>query len=226
MIAMMKLKKSLTIFLGLLLFIFTLGNAEAAPGGGGGQPGAGATPIIDSAKIDRPNQRIIIAGSNLSGAVFAVGGVAIPASSVSEVSDSVQYLLFGTDLASAVARSGSYNLTVNGSKKIALYADAAILVPPPPLGGTTCPCIPGWQASGIPQDNWTWCVPVIDGTQVSLSGTRDQFFIATAFDPNNVDFNNSFCALNDGTNWTVSEAIVNWDQYDDCEQWMWTYICI
>ncbi|MGR9037618.1 MAG: hypothetical protein ACU83O_13695, partial [Gammaproteobacteria bacterium] len=74
--------------------------------------------------------------------------------------------------------------------------------------------------------NWTWCTPLVDGTQVSLSGMRDQFFITTAFDPNHVDTNHSFCALDDGNSLTVFEPIVNWDQYDDCETWMWVNICI
>jgi hypothetical protein len=181
-----------------------------------------AAPVIKKITVDKSHQRIAIEGSGLAGASFTVGGIAVLATNVS---DTLQFLPFGAELASAVPREGSYSLVVNGSKKSVFYTDAQILAPPP-TNGTACPCISGWESSGIPMDNWTWCVPAIDGTQVSLSGSRDQFFITAAFDPNHIDANNSFCALHDGTTWSVYQAIGDWNQYDDCESWMWLYICI
>jgi hypothetical protein len=32
--------------------------------------------------------------------------------------------------------------------------------------------------------------------------------------------------LHDGTDWTIAEPVVNQDEYDDCEHWMYQKICI
>jgi hypothetical protein len=73
----------------------------------------------------------------------------------------------------------------------------------------------------------------VDGTQESTSGQRDSFFISAAFDPNNIFFDPvdpgnsiSYCALHDGVSWTVAEPVVNQDEFDDCDHWLWINICI
>ncbi|MGR8952123.1 MAG: hypothetical protein ACU83V_06895, partial [Gammaproteobacteria bacterium] len=90
MIAMINILKCTKFLLGLWLFFSMLGHAGAAPPGG-----ITATPLIHRVKIDEPNLRMIVTGENLSGASFKVGGITIPASSITDVSNTVQYILFG-----------------------------------------------------------------------------------------------------------------------------------
>ena len=87
--------------------------------------------------------------------------------------------------------------------------------------------------SGIPKDGFTFCYYDYSGQQQWIAGQRDQWFISAAFDPYNIYFDAadpgnsiSYCALNDGIDWTVAEPVVNQDQFDDCNHWLWLYICL
>jgi hypothetical protein len=193
---------------------------------------------LHSVSVDRANETIVVRGSGFDGSTtFTLGGVAV---TTANVTPSQLDIPFGTDVADAVQWRGSYRLVANDSVWISVYVAAPIEAPgdpppppPPPPAGTDCPCIAGWEASGIPKDNWTWCTRYFDGTQESLSGQRDNWFISIALDPYNLYFDPvdpgnsvSYCALHDGTDWTVAEPVVNQDQFDDCEYWMWINICI
>lgn len=162
-----------------------------------------------------------------------LGGVAVPSDNVTRTQ---RELPFGADLATAAQWRGSYALVVDGATRLAVYADAPIpdpTSPPPPPAGPDCPCIAGWEASGIPNDNFTWCYYGTDGTQNYIYGQRDEWFIASAFDPNDLLFDPagpgnsvSFFALHDGVDYTAAEPVVNEDQYWDCELYLWVKICI
>ena len=192
---------------------------------------------LHSASVDRAGERIIVRGSGFDGGTaITLGGVAIPTANVSPTELD---LPFGVEVASAAQWRASYALVADGTTRISLFIDAPINdpapppPPPPPPGGPDCPCISGWDASGIPKDNFTWCTYGQDGTQNYIYGQRDNWFIAAAHDPNDLFFDPvdpgnsvSFCSLHDGTNYTVAEPIVNEDQYWDCELYMWVNICI
>jgi hypothetical protein len=193
---------------------------------------------IDSVKVDRVGGNIIVAGSGFDGGTsFTLGGVAVGTDGVTA---NLLNIPFSVDVASAVMWRGTYNLVADGTTAFSVYIAQPIEdptppppPPPPPPGGTTCPCIDAWQASGIPKDNFTLCFYQLDGTQESTSGQRGSYFISTAFDPNYIFFDPvdpgnsvSYCALHDGTSWTVAEPVVNQDEFDDCDHWMWIKICI
>jgi hypothetical protein len=188
--------------------------------------------------VDRINDKILVRGDGFDGSTtFTLGGVSVSPANVTPTQIEIP---FDTDVAAAVQWRGSYRLVANGSTWISVYIAAPIEAPgeppPPPVpppAGTDCPCIAEWEASGIPKDNWTWCMRYFDGTQESLSGQRDNWFISVALDPYSLLFDPvdpgnsvSYCALQDGTDWTVAEPVVNRDQFDDCEFWMWMNICI
>lgn len=193
---------------------------------------------IDSVQVDRVAQKLIVKGSGFDGATsFTLGGVAVSTDNVSATELDIP---FSPEVASAVMWRGSYKMIADGTIEFSVYIKAPIddpapppPPPPPPTGGTNCPCIAGWDASGIPKDNFTLCFYQVDGTQESTSGQRDSFFISTAFDPNNIFFDPvdpgnsiSYCALHDGVSWTVAEPVVNQDEFDDCDHWLWINICI
>lgn len=83
---------------------------------------------------------------------------------------------------------------VDGGGSISVYTCAPIQAPvapprpPPPPAGTEWPCISGWEASGIPKDNSTWCTRYFDGSPESLSGHRNNWFIYVALDPADLFF--------------------------------------
>ncbi len=190
---------------------------------------------IDSVQVDRVAQKLIVKGSGFDIATsFTLGGVAVSTDFVSATELDIPFSL---EVALAIMWRGSYKMIADGTIEFSVYIKAPIddptPPPPPPPGGTTCPCIAGWDASGIPKDNFTLCFYQVDGTQESTSGQRDSFFISTAFDPNNIFFDPvdpgnsiSYCALHDGVSWTVAEPVVNQDEFDDCDHWLWINICI
>jgi hypothetical protein len=195
---------------------------------------------LHSVSVDRINDRMVVRGDGFDGSTtFTLGGAAVATVNVTPTELDIP---FDIDVAAAAQWRGSYRLVANDSVWISVYIAAPIDAPgepppppppPPPPGGTECPCLAGWEASGIPKDNWAWCTRYFDGTQESLSAPRDPWFISVAHDPYNLFFDPvdpgnsvSYCALHDGTDWTVAEPVVNRDQFDDCEHWMWMNICI
>ena len=190
---------------------------------------------IDSVRVDRVNQKIVVKGSGFDVATgFTLGGVSVATDNVSTTELDIP---FSPDLATAVMWRGSYRMVADGSVEFSVYIKAPIddptPPPPPPPGGTTCPCTDAWEASGIPKDNITLCYYGMDGTQEFIYGQRSEYFISAAFDPNNIFFDPvdpdnsiSYCALHDGVSWTVAEPVVNQDEYNDCENWMWIRVCI
>lgn len=195
---------------------------------------------IHSVQVDRISQKIIVKGSSFGGGTsFTLGGVSVPSTNISTTQ---QDIAFGSDVALAVSWRGSYKLIAEdggGSVEFSVYIGKKINdptpppPPPPPPGGPDCPCIPGWEASGIPKDNITWCTYGTDGTQSFILGTRDSFTISALFDPNDLFFDagnpgnsTSICALGDSGSYTVAEPLVNQDQYNDCENWLWVNICL
>jgi hypothetical protein len=192
---------------------------------------------IDSVQIDRVAQKLIVNGSSFDVAtVFTLGGVAV---STDNVFATTLDIPFSLEVASAVMWRGSYKMVADSTIEFSVYIGEPIEdpapppPPPPPPGGPDCPCIDGWVASGIPRDNLTLCFWDYGGPQQWISGQRGSDFISTAFDPNNIFFDPldpgnsiSYCALHDGNDWTVAEPVVNQDQFDDCDHWLWINICI
>ncbi len=193
---------------------------------------------IGSVQVDRNVEKIIVKGSGFNGTTnLIVGGVSVPSNIID---DTLQEIPFGPELTSAMKWRGSYKLIVEdagGSVEFSVYISERVVdptsPPPPPPGGTTCPCIPGWEASGIPKDNFTWCAFDTDGTQSFTIGPRDAFVISALFDPNDVFFDagnpgnsTSVCALEENGSYIVAEPLVNQNEYDDCENWLWKNICL
>jgi hypothetical protein len=194
---------------------------------------------IFSTRIDRENEAIVVRGASLDAvSVFTLGGIDVATAGVTP--DQLE-IPFSTDVASAVQWPGSYRLEADTGAWISVYAAAPIDAPsappppppPPPPGGPDCPCIAGWEASGIPKDNFTLCFYDYSSQQQWIAGQRDNWFISAAYDPFNLIFDPadpgnsiSYCALNDGTDYTVAEPVVNQDQFDDCDYWLWIHICL
>jgi hypothetical protein len=194
---------------------------------------------LHSAHVDTANAKIVVKGSDLDlAAGYTLGGVAV---ATANVSPAMLDIPFDATVASAVPAPGSYRLNADAAAFLSLYFGAAVEIPgeppppppPPPPAGPDCPCITGWQASGIPKDNFTLCYFDYSGPQQWIAGQRNNWFISAAFDPNNLFFDPadpgnsiSYCALHDGTDWTVAEPVVNQDQFDDCDHWLWLNICI
>lgn len=196
-------------------------------------PGAAAAAEIHSVHVDREGERLLVRGSGFSGGTsFTLGGVAVPTANVSATELDIP---FGAEIYSAVQWEASYLLVVDGSIAVSVYIDDPIVDPggDPPSGGPDCPCIPGWSASGIPKDNFTWCLWGQDNNQLWMIGERDNWTISTAFDPTNIFFDPgnpgnsiSYCALLDNNTYDVAEPVTNIDQYSDCENWLWINICL
>jgi hypothetical protein len=191
---------------------------------------------LHSVHVDRPSERLIVRGIDFdSTTTFELAGVAVP---TANVSPNQLDLPFGPEIYSAVQWQGSYRFVVDGTVAVSIYIDAPIEgpsppPPPPPPGGPDCPCIAGWEASGIPRDNFTWCYYGQDGNQLWMIGVRDSYVISTAFDPTNLFFDPaapgnsiSYCTLENDGGYEVAEPVVNDQQFSDCELWMWQNICI
>lgn len=186
---------------------------------------------IFSAHVDRDAQKIIVKGSGFNqSTTLTLGGVAVVKGNVT--GNEVE-IPFATEVYSAVQWEASYSLVIDGTNRISIYIDAPILAPPPP-GGPDCPCIAGWEAAGLWPDTFL-CGDGTDGSQSYIYGNSfvDNSFISAAFDPNNIlyDPNNpgnsiSYCALVQNNVYTVTEPVVNEDQYTDCYAWMWANICL
>jgi len=193
---------------------------------------------LHSASVDRSGERIVVRGADfVGGTTFTLGGVAIP---TANVTPTTLDLPFGSGIYSAVQWRGNYALVADGTERLSLYINAAILEPPPPpppppppSGGPDCPCIAGWDATGVSnQSDIVWCTDGEDGTQNYTTGSGSSWFFGLGWDPNNpyfdpVDPGNSisFCVAHDGISYTVAEAITNEDQYWDCYEHLWVNIC-
>jgi len=191
--------------------------------------------VFHSAHVDTVAETVTVRGSGLDTVgSFVLGGVVVSAQGLTATTFEIP---FDADLASAVQWPGSYRLVADGAAFISVYFAASVEVggspPPPPPAGPDCPCIAGWEASGIPQDNFTFCYFDYYSQQQWIAGQRDQWFISAGFDPSDLFFDPadpgnsvSYCALHDGTDWTVAEPLVNQDQFDDCDHWLWVHVCL
>ncbi len=190
---------------------------------------------VDSVQVDRGAEVIVIKGSGFDASLsLTLGGMPLPSSNISMTQQDIP---FGPELAAAIMWRGSYKLIATdagGSVEFSVYIRAAINDPtPPPPGGSSCPCTPGWEASSIPKDNFSWCNYGVDGSQSYIIAPRDSFVISALFDPYDVFFDaanpgnsTSICVLQDNGNFTVAEPLLNQDEYDDCQQWLWVNICL
>ena len=192
---------------------------------------------IHSASVDVNAETIIVRGSGFAlSTEIKMGGVVVASDYVNA---NFLEIPFSEELSNAAQWRGSYRLTADDHAWISVYVPAPIpgpsAPPPPGTGGPDCPCIADWESSGVPRDFWFWCERRYDGTQESLSGQHlsDPWFISIAHDPNNLFFDPvdpgnsiSYCALHDGSDWTVAEPITNRDQFNDCENWMWLNVCL
>jgi hypothetical protein len=181
---------------------------------------------IYNARVDRENQIIIIQGTGfVPSTTVTLGGIEVPTANV--VGTQLE-IPFAAEVYSAVQWEGSYNLIIDGTERISVYIDAPIVAPPPP-GGPDCPCTSGWNNAALLVDSFL-CGEGTDGSQSYFYGNSfdgNNWFISTAFDSNNIvyDDNNpgnaiSYCALVQGNNYTVSEPVVNQEQFDDCQNWI------
>jgi hypothetical protein len=191
---------------------------------------------IHSASVDVNSENVIVRGRGFAMSTeLRFGGVPV---TYNYLNANLLEIPFSEELSSAARWRGSYRLTADDTAWISIYVAAPIpgpaQPPPPGTGGLDCPCIGDWESSGVPRD-WFWCERRFDGTQESLSGQHlsEPWFISIAHDPNQLIFDPvdpgnsiSYCALHDGSDWTVAEPITNRDQFDDCENWMWLNVCI
>jgi hypothetical protein len=188
--------------------------------------------------VDRAGERIIVRGAAFDGGTaLTLGGVTVP---TANVTPTTLDLPFDVDIYAAIQWRGSYALVADGTERMSVYIDAPILAPPPPpppppppSGGPDCPCIAGWDATGV-SNQWdiVWCTDGTDGTQNYTTGAGSPWFFGLGWDPNNpyfdpVDPGNSisFCVAHDGAVYTVAEPVTNEDQYWDCYEHLWVNIC-
>jgi hypothetical protein len=240
-IIMNKLSKSIQISpLALLLSLFVITDAAGA--------------IVDSVLFDdeSTSPKIIVTGTGLASAVFKLGGIDIPASCVSDISDTEQHIAYCAESASAVPGQGSYKLLINGITEFSIYAEQAIVTtapPTPPPVSTDCACVMGISANGsgqwlqppIPGDNSVFCLwdaplPTPYTQQVWISGlftyNSNQYTISAlwdpdnpTYDPSNPDNSTSVCALHNDTNGTyeVDHPVASEEQFESCFNWMIRY---
>ena len=202
-----------------------------------GLTGESVAQEIHSASVDENAETIIVRGSGFAMSTELKMGGALVANDY--VNANLLEIPFSEELSNAAQWRGSYRLTADDNAWISVYVSSPIpgpsAPPPPGTGGPDCPCIADWESSGVSGDFWFWCERRYDGTQESLSGQHlyDPWFISIAHDPNNLFFDPvdpgnsiSYCALHDGSDWTVAEPITNRDQFNDCESWMWLNVCL
>lgn len=185
---------------------------------------------VYSVHVDRDNQKLIVKGDDfLPSTAVTLGGIVVNTDNVTPTELDVP---FAAAVYLAVQWEGSYNMVIDGNVRISVYIDGPILAPPPP-GGPDCPCIAGWEAANVYPDSYL-CLYGTDGTQSYIFGNNySGSFVSSAFDPNKIFYDPvnpgnsiSFCALVENNNYTVSEPVVNEDQYNDCYDWMWINACL
>lgn len=200
-----------------------------------------AAPIVSVIETDQPANQIRFVGSDLAGIVVTVNGMPV---GLDPVSDANTAVLNSVDLVDVII-IGMNSYTINGSASTLFYSGFEIQAsppppppPPPPPVSADCPCISGWEASGITDHFYYWCTELTDGTQKTFSGSPidagdPDFFISIGFDPNNIFFDPvdvgnsvSYCALHDSASWSVGEPVQSQEQYDNCENWMWVNVCL
>jgi len=213
-----------------------------------------AAAIVDSVLIDDAGTppKIIVTGFGLASADFKLAGIDIPASCISDISDTEQHIAYCAESASAVPGPGSYKLLINGITEFSIYAEQAIVTSapptPPPLSGD-CACVMGvstngsgqWLQPPIPSDNFTLCLwdaplPQPYTQQVWISGSFTYAFntytISALWDPNNPTYDpsnpgnsTSVCALHNDTTGTyeVDHPVASEQQFDACFNWMIRY---
>jgi len=192
---------------------------------------------LHSVVVDRTAEKIIVTGSGFDGATtLKLGGVDM--TSINALSATQLELPFNAEVASALFSRGSFKLVADGTVSMSVYISEPVQVtapppPPPPPGGTTCPCADDWNAKPeLLYEYSAFCGTVTDGTQETTYGYGSNYFIAAAFDPNNIFFDPgnpgnsvSYCVLQEGSTFTVSEPVVNQAEYDDCYHWIWRKVC-
>ncbi len=210
----------------LLGCILTLGIAQAA-----------IAVEIHSVVVDRSAQKIVVSGSGFDAATtLKLGGVDL--TGITALSATQLEIPFNAEVASALFTRGRFKLVADGTVNFSVYVSEPVVVPgppppPPPPGGTTCPCADDRNAKpGLLYEYSAYCGTYTDGTQVGTYGYGSNYFIAAAFDPNNIYFDPanpgnsiSYCVLQEGSTYTVSEPVVNQAEYDDCFSWIWQKVC-
>jgi hypothetical protein len=197
-----------------------------------------AAPMVSAIQTDQAANQIRFIGSELTGIAVTVNGMSV---GLDPVSDANTAVLDSVDLVGVII-IGMNSYTIDAGASTLFYSGFEVQAPPPPPPppplSTACPCIDGWEASGIKSHFYYWCTEYAAGTQKSFSGspiesTDPDFFISTGFDPNNIFFDPtdvgnsvSYCALHDGVSWSVGEPVQSWEQYDNCEDWMWINVCL
>lgn len=206
---------------------------------------------VNSVLIDETSSEIVVLGTDLLDADFALNNVLIPSSCITLNSTTEQHIDFCSEVASAVPGEGSYKLEVNSSLEFSVYAEQAINAPappPPPPIDNNCACITGisengigqWLQPPIPSDNLTLCLwyqPIPPYTeQVWISGSfsygLDFYSISALWDPTNPTYDpanpgnsTSVCALHNETtgSFDVHHPIASDEQFDACFDWMLRY---
>ena len=197
-----------------------------------------AAPMVSAVQTDQAANQIRFIGSDLAGIAVTVNGISVGLDPVSNANTAV---LNSADLVGVII-IGMNNYTIDAGASTLFYSGFEVQAPPPPPPppplSADCPCISGWEASGITDHFYYFCTEYTGGTQISLSGSPidsgdPDFFISTSFDPNNIFFDPidvgnsvSYCALHDGVSWSVGEPVQSWEQYDNCVDWMWINVCL
>jgi len=239
---MNKSSKKHTQLVPLVLVLSLLGVTDAAAA------------IVDSVLIDGEGTppKVVVLGVGLASAGFKLGGIDIPASCISDISDSEQHIAYCTESALAVPGPGSYKLQVNGTTEFSIYAEQAIVTPAPPTNppiSSDCACVMGISGSGsgqwlqppIPADNsklcfWDAPLPLPYTQQVWISGSfsyaSNSYTISAlwdptnpTYDPSNPGISTSVCALHNKTTGTyeVNHPVESEDQFVACYAWMLRY---
>ena len=206
--------------------------------------------VVDSVLNDSSGTapKLIILGNDLAGASFKLGGIDIPVSCISDISNTEQHIGYCDESALAVQGTGSYKLLINGATEFSIYFEQAILIPappPPPPLSDDCACVTGvsdngsglWSQPPIPNSNYVLCLwneteqPYTD--QVWISGSFDysgsNYTFSALWDPNNPTYDpenpgnsTSVCALSNNTTGTyeVYHPVASDQQFKACFDWL------